>query len=160
MTDEYTAWKASQARPWAESVRKASARLAQREAALEELASRYDGLKAMRYDKAAAVGTAAGGDAMTALVARMDAMRESWAQAASDWRCEVEAFERVLRCVDARYDALLTARYVRDMPWADVAEAMGYAETYVRGDFLTAALAALFDAMPPNLRAIPPAFEE
>ena len=38
MTDEYTAWKASQARPWAESVRKASARLAQREAALDGVA--------------------------------------------------------------------------------------------------------------------------
>lgn len=51
MTDEYTAWKASQARPLAESVRKTVGRLRQREAALEELASRYDGLKATGYDK-------------------------------------------------------------------------------------------------------------
>ena len=51
MTNEYTEWKASQARPWAESVRKTVGRLRQREAALEELTARYDGLKATRYDK-------------------------------------------------------------------------------------------------------------
>lgn len=34
MTDEYTAWNASQARPWAESVRKTVGRLMQREAAI------------------------------------------------------------------------------------------------------------------------------
>lgn len=34
MTDEYTTWKASQSRPWEESVRKTVGRMRQREAAI------------------------------------------------------------------------------------------------------------------------------
>ena len=158
MTDEYTAWKASQARPWAESVRKAVCRLRQREAALEELSSRYYGLQAVRYDKAG--GASAGSDRLARMVDELDAMRASWASALDAWNAEVAAFEQALRRIEPRYDALLTARYVRDIPWADVADDMGYTETYVRGELLTNALGALFDAMPPHLRAIPPAFEE
>lgn len=158
MTDEYTAWKASQARPWAESVRKTVGRLRQREAALEELTARYDGLKATRYDKTGCAS--AGSDQMANMVSEMDAMRAQWFEAVATWREEVDAFENALRRMDARHDQLLTARYLRDMPWAEVADAMGYTETYVRGELLTNALGALFDAMPPHLRAIPLAFEE
>lgn len=158
MTDEYTAWKASQARPWAESVRKAVCRLRQREAALEEVAARYDGLKATRYDKTG--GGACGGDQLAAMVDELDAMRASWASALDAWNDEVAAFEQALRRIEPRYDALLTARYVRALPWAQVAESMGYDEVYARGELATAALAALFDAMPPHLRALPPAIED
>ena len=158
MTDEYTAWKASQARPWAESVRNAVCRLRQREAALEEVAARYDGLKATRYDKTG--GGACGGDQLAAMVDELDAMRAGWASALAEWTDEVAAFEQALRRIEPRYDALLTARYVRDMRWRDVAREMGLDEDYVRTHMATAALAALFDAMPPHLRALPPAIED
>lgn len=157
MADEYTAWKASQARPWAENVRRTVARLKQREAALQELAERYDCLQGVSYDRDGSGGVATDG-AMAAFVAEADELRAQWAEALGAWRDEVDAFERALRRIDGRYDALLTARYVRDLPWSDVADAIGYAETYVRGDMLTAALAELFDAMPPHLRAIPSAY--
>lgn len=157
MADEYTAWKASQARPWAENVRRTVVRLRQREAALEELTERYDRLQGIAYDKGGSGGGSADG-AMTAFIAEADELRAQWSEALVAWRDEVDAFERALRRIDGRYDALLTARYVRDLPWSDVAGAIGYAETYVRGDMLTAALAELFDAMPPHLRAIPSAY--
>lgn len=159
MSDEYTAWKASQARPWAENVRKAVARLKQREEALQELMERYDCVQGVSYDKVG-LGGGAGDGAMAAFVAEADELRAQWEGALGAWRDEVGAFERALRRIDGRYDALLTARYVRDLPWCDVAEAIGYAETYVRGDMLTAALAELFDAMPPSLRAIPSAYPD
>ena len=158
MTDEYTAWKASQARPWAESVRKAVCRLRQREAALEELSSRYDGLQAVRCDKAG--GASAGSDRLARMVDELDAMRASWASALDAWNAEVAAFEQALRRIEPRYDALLTARCVRGMRWRDVAREMSLDEDYVRTHMATAALAALFDAMPPHLRAIPPAIED
>ena len=41
-----------------------------------------------------------------------------------------------------------------------MAESMGYDEAYARGELATAALAALFDAMPPHLCALPPAIED
>lgn len=44
-------WKASEARAWAEAVRGAARKLRKREAALEELTARYDGLKATSYEK-------------------------------------------------------------------------------------------------------------
>ena len=157
MADEYTAWKASQARPWAESVRRTVVRLRQREAALEELTERYDRLQGIAYDKGGS-GGGSGDGAIADFIAEADELRAQWTEALTAWRDEVDAFERALRRIDGRYDALLTARYVRDMQWTDVAEAIGYAETYVRGDMLTAALAELFDAMPPHLRAIPSAY--
>lgn len=40
--DEYTSWKASQAYPWEESVRKTVKRLRQREEALAEMEKRND----------------------------------------------------------------------------------------------------------------------
>ncbi len=157
MADEYTAWKASQARPWAESVRRTVVRLRQREAALEELTERYDRLQGIAYDKGGSGGGSCDG-AIADFVAEADGLRAQWEDALGAWRDEVDAFERALRRVDGRYDALLTARYVRAMPWTEVADAMGYAESHVRGVMLTAALAALFDAMPPHLRAIPTAY--
>ena len=157
MADEYTAWKASQARPWAESVRRTVVRLRQREAALVELTERYDRLQGIAYDKGGS-GGGSGDGAIADVIAEADRLHRQWEDALGAWRDEVGAFERALRRIDGRYDALLTARYVRAMPWTDVADAMGYAETYVRGDMLTAALAELFDAMPPHLRAIPSAY--
>ena len=64
-------WKASEARAWAEAVRGAARRLRQREAALEELTARYDGLKATSYDKAGSGDP--GDDAMVATIAELDA---------------------------------------------------------------------------------------
>ena len=67
-------WKASEARSWAEAVRGAARKLRKREAALEELTARYDGLKATSYDKAGSGDP--GDDAMVAMIAELDAMRE------------------------------------------------------------------------------------
>lgn len=161
MTDEFIAWKASQARPWAENVRATVGRLQQREAALNELISLYDGMRAQRYDRNGGKATPITGDEqMAALVSRLDAMREGWAQALSEWREEVSAFEYALRRIEPRYDQLLTARYLRGLKWADVAKELTLDEDYLRTHLATEALAALFDAMPPHLRAIPQAFEE
>ena len=161
MTDEYTAWKASCARPWAERVRATVGRLEQRQAALDELVALYDGLQASRYDRQGGKETRETGDESTvALIVRIDAMRKDWDSALSDWCEEVKAFEMALRRIDPRHDQLLTARYLRNMRWVDVAKALNMHEVYVRGEYLTEALAALFDAMPTHLRYIPKAFED
>lgn len=70
-----TAWKASCARPWAKRVRATVGRLEQRQAALNELVSLYDGLQASRYDRQGGKTTRETGDESTvALIARIDAM--------------------------------------------------------------------------------------
>ena len=60
-------WKASEARAWAEAVRGAVRKLRKREAALEELTARYDGLNATSYDKTGSGDH--GDDAMVAMIA-------------------------------------------------------------------------------------------
>lgn len=161
MTDKYTAWKASCARPWAERVRATVGRLEQRQAVIDELVALYDGLQASRYDRQGGKATRETGDESTvALIARIDAMRKDWDSALSDWCEEVKAFELALRRIDPRHDQLLTARYLRNMRWVDVAKVMKLDEDYIRTHLATEALAALFDAMPPHLHDIPKAFEE
>ena len=150
--DAYTSRKASQAYPWAESVRKTVKRLRQREEALEELRSRYDGLKAVRYDTTGGGTRTSGDEQMARFIEQIDYMSRQWADALQEWADEVTEFEMALRRIGAAHDQLLTARYLRDLPWGDVADAMGYDEAYVRGELKTNALAALFDAMPPHLR--------
>lgn len=159
MIDEYTSWKASQAYPWAESVRKTVKRLKQREDALDELRGRYDGLKAVRYDSTGGGTKATGDEQMARFVEQMEQMQSQWVEALSEWRDEVSEFEKALRRIDPTYDQLLTARYMRDLPWDEVASFMCYEEGYVRGDMKSKALAALYDAMPPHLRtSIPTAY--
>lgn len=151
-------WKASEARAWAEAVRGAARKLRKREAALEELTARYDGLKATSYDKAGSGDP--GDDAMVAMIAELDAMRERCAEATLAWRDEVSAFQAALRRLDPVHDQLLTARYVRDLPWSDIARMMGRSESHVRGKLAYAALVELHGAMPPQMREVPKAVED
>ena len=58
------------------------------------------------------------------------------------------------------HDQLLTARYVRDLPWSDIARMMGRSESHVRGKLAYAALVELHGAMPPQMRELPKAVEE
>ena len=151
-------WKASEARAWAEAVRGAARKLRQREAALEELTARYDGLKATSYDKAGSGDP--GDDAMVAMIMELDAMRERCEEATLAWRDEVSAFQAALRRLDPVHDQLLTARYVRDLPWSDIARMMGRSESHVRGKLAYAALVELHGAMPPQMRELPKAVED
>lgn len=160
MIDEYTSWKASQAEPWAKSVRKTSQRLAEREESLKELRSRYDGLRATRYDAQNGIAMTTGDESMVRFIAQLEKMTEEWADALQEWADEVREFEAALRRIDAQHDYVLTAHYLRGMTWETVADVMGYSELYVRKEVRTAALAALYDAMPPHMRAIPKAEED
>lgn len=160
MASEYEAWKASQAYPWAESVRKTTKRLMEREAALDELRSRYDGLKAVRYDRQGGGTMMSGDEAMARFIEDLDYMRRNWSDALQEWRDEVSEFEKALRRIDGASDQLLTARYVRNKHWSEIADAMGYAESYVKGELKIRALSDLYDAMPPHMRALPKAEEE
>ena len=58
------------------------------------------------------------------------------------------------------HDQLLTARYVRDLPWSDIARMMGRSESHVRGKLAYAALVELHGAMPPQMREVPKAVED
>lgn len=153
MTDEFVAWKASQARPWAEQVRREVVRLEQRQAALEQWRDKMLSVSGVDYSK---VGGASpidhGDDSMAAKVIRMEELKEQYADSIAEYAETVKRFERALRQLDGIYDALLTAYYMRGMTWREVAEAMRYTEGYVRDDLLTNALAALFDVMPHELR--------
>lgn len=160
LTSEYDAWKASQAYPWAESVRKTMRRLEEREAALDELRSRYDGLKAVRYDRQGGGTRESGDEAMARFIEDLEYMRRNWADALQEWADEVREFEKALRRIDPSSDQLLTARYVRNMQWSEIAESMGYAESYVKGELKIRALSDLYDAMPPHMRALPKAEED
>lgn len=161
MIDEYMAWKASQAEPWAKNIRKTSQRLEQREEALEELRGRYDGLKAVRYDSTGGgAGMDHGDDKMAEFIARMEQMTAEWSEAVMEWADEVREFEEALRRIDARHDYVLTAHYLRGMTWEEIAGVMNYSELYVRKEVRSAALAALYDAMPRRMRSIPDAEED
>lgn len=160
MASEYETWKASQAYPWAESVRKTMKRLMEREAALDELRSRYDGLKAVRYDRQGGGTMMSGDEAMARFIEDLDYMRRNWSDALQEWRDEVSEFEKALRRIDGASDQLLTARYVRNKHWSEIADAMGYAESYVKGELKIRALSDLYDAMPPHMRALPKAEED
>lgn len=161
MIDEYTAWKASQAEPWAKSIRKTSQRLIAREEALDELRGRYDGLKATRYDSQGGGSSPTTGDAkMVEFLAQMEEMESEWADALQEWCDEVMEFEHALRRIDPQHDYVLTAHYLRGMTWEEIAGVMKYSELYVRKEVRSAALAALYDAMPRRMRSIPDAEED
>lgn len=160
MIDEYMAWKASQAEPWAKSIRKTSQRLMAREEALDELRGRYDGLKATRYDSQGGGSPTTGDDAMVRFISQLEEMTADWADALQEWAEEVREFEAALRRMDAQHDYVLTAHYLRGMTWDYIARVMSYSEVYVRKEVRTAALAALYDAMPPHMRSIPKAEED
>ena len=76
------------------------------------------------------------------------------------WREEVAAFQAALRRLDPMHDQLLAARYVRDLPWSDIARMMGMSESHVRGKLAYAALVELHGAMPPQMREVPKAVED
>lgn len=161
MIDEYIAWKASQAEPWAKSISKTSQRLMAREEALEELRGRYDGLRAARYDSVGGKTAMLTGDAkMADFLSKMEQMTAEWADALQEWCDEVKEFEQALRRIDPQHDYVLTAHYLRGMTWEEIAGVMNYSELYVRKEVRSAALAALYDAMPRRMRSIPDAEED
>lgn len=154
MIDDYTSWKASQARPWAEEVRNAVIRLEERERALDELRERADGLRATAYDKhGGRAAMTSGDDAMVSYIDMLDITEDEWLQAFGEWSAMVKEFERSLRMLNGNYDALLTARYIRGKKWSEVAELMCYSQDYLMNEMSVYALAALYDVMPMQRKA-------
>lgn len=153
MTDEYERWKASQAAQWARRVLHVGQRARAMEILVEQARAEMDGLKGVRYDRDGSAGTMMhGDDAVAALVERMDNAIVAWVASLDELEQERTRFTDACGALDPKLSALLTLRYLDGMPWADVADSMGYTEGYVRDDLNERALAALYDVMPWTMR--------
>lgn len=145
--------EASQARPWAEHIRATVKRIEGKDALLEDIRARYDGLKAMRYDKIGGSATqVSGDDALVNLLSEIEQLQKDIVSDCAGWREDVDEFRKAVRLLDTNHDNVLTARFLRGLSWEQVADATGYAEAYVRGELAVNALAALYDVMPRHLR--------
>lgn len=157
MLDEFTEWKASQARPWAEQVLSDSRRVQQRRELLEQWQEQMISVSGIAYDKPSVAGSASD-DSMVERIARKTELERELLESIAECEQQVREFMAALRRIDGLSDALLTARYVRGMTWAKVAKATGYSEVHVKTHLATMALAALYDEMPHDKRpAIPKA---
>ena len=156
---EVERWKCEQARAWCNTIKQLSRRLQEREAAIEDLRSRYD-IQAMHYDRQGGASTLPD-DKLARMIDDMDALSADWMQTLSQWRDELAVFGRALRRIDGMSDALLTARYVRGMRWKEIARAMGYTANHASNYLHTQALLELYEVMPPAKRdTIPDALED
>lgn len=154
MVDEYRRWRAGQAEPWAESVRRAKLHADGIAAEIATLESMCDGIGAVRYDKDGGSGYMAHGDDRTAAYAiKRDELTFRLGRERDEWLDMVSEFETCCSALDGRYGALLRLRYVCDFKWDDVAMEVKHDADYVRGPLKEAALAALYDVMPHRFRA-------
>lgn len=147
MIDEADLWRISVARRWSEEIRGAAMRLAQREALLEEMVERYDGLKAIQYDKIGGSSGAAGDDSIARFIDEVEKTREYLTESMSEYREAIKEYGKSLRKIDPFYDQILFAHYVRNVTWADEAYFIGYSPSRIR-HLAQNALRDLYDVMP------------
>lgn len=161
MADDLARYRADVAREWADSVRDAAAKLRGIELACIELSQRMDGLRACSLS-ASGNGPLYGDDAIAGIVSSFQDALDAYERMRARYAGEMEAFARAAARAGRmceQYETVLKLRYLELNSWGETAAAIGVTRYYCSHGLRDAALAALYDCMPPSAKQpIPPAY--
>ena len=126
--------------------------------ALLDLEDAYEtaaGLHAVDYTKPR-VQVSPRCDTMAEAVQRIDGMVARLAEEVTRYAEVVEEYDKCLLLMNKVSASVLRAHYVRTEPWSSIADRLGYAPGYIRGNVRESALVELYEVMPAEWR-VPPA---
>ena len=156
MQDEFFAYQRMWAKRYLQRVRGCVHTVAMIRSEIAELERSLDGVGAVRYDREHVSGTS-DDDGLLRRIERMESLRAEF-QEELDRNLQAQAdAHKALSNVRQPWRAVLTYRYLEGLPWADVAERVGYSEDHVRKDMHDNGLVELFPFVPHEYDEFPEA---
>lgn len=154
--DEYMDYMRMRSKRYLQRVRAVVHTVAMIRSEIDELDEMMDGVGAVRYDTDR-VKAAPDDEGLLRRIERVDSLKAEYQEELDrnlQWQADAHA---ALANVRQPWRAVLTYRYLEGMPWADVADAVGYSEDYVRKDMHDNGLVELYPHIPHEYDELPAA---
>lgn len=151
MDEEYRRYIMEQSKMYLQYIRSLIHSVKQLKGEIEEVEALASGVTGIDYSQVR-VSSSPSGDRMERLVMRLDALRDEYAAELDGYLAEQREAHACIGRLEQPYAMLLTLRYVQGLPWADVAEAIGYTDAYARTNLHEAALCDLYPHLPRQWR--------
>lgn len=144
--DEWESYKARWSKRYLSDVRSMNHSIAMVKSEIAELAEMLDGVNGIDYSK----DNRGGGDdeGLIRRIERLDSLQAEYLAELDGYLTAQARAHRALDNIGQPFRALLTYRYIEGRAWADVADAVGYAEQYCKSMLHPRALIDLYPFIP------------